>query len=75
MRARTDQKESSRSMSKESRALERSSSASPGGGGGTDDRQSLSDTAPLQRTTAAASLKGQDEVSGRPPERGVDRQV
>ena len=43
--------------------------------GRTDDRQSLSDTAPLQRTTVAASPKGQDGASCHPPEQGMDRQV
>ena len=73
MRPRTDRKESSRSKSTASKALERSSSATPKGGGG-HDRQNLSYTALLPRTTAASSPKGQDEASGHPPERGENRQ-
>ena len=71
IRARADRKESSRSMSKASKALERSSSTSPRG---EDDCQTLCDTAPPQRKTAAASPKGQGEASGRLPEFGEKRQ-
>ena len=68
MRARTDRKESSWSMSKASRVLEWLSSTSPDGGG-TDDHQDQCVTGPQQRKTADASPRGQSEASGHPQKR------
>ena len=72
MRARTDRKDSSRSMSKATRVPEWSSSVSPERGG-TDDHQDPRVTGPHERRTADGSPKDQCEASGHPQKQARTR--
>ena len=72
MRARTDRKDSSRSMSKATRVPEWSSSVSPERGG-TDDHQDPRVTGPHERRTADGNPKDQCEASGHPQKQARTR--